>query len=104
LEWNDDVIDNFLERRAPVRQAHLELVQQAHDGELLMAGSFRDPVDGSARGSNPQLQPWEGDGPFLYSVAADNPLRMSIHPHFRARPRGLRQSPSADQVKWTVAI
>jgi uncharacterized protein len=43
-----DVVDNFLERRAPFRQAHLELVQQAHErGELVMAGSFRDPVDGA---------------------------------------------------------
>jgi len=26
------------------------------------------------RGSNPQLQPWEGDGPFLYSGVPDNRL------------------------------
>jgi uncharacterized protein len=41
------VVDN-LEPRAPFRQAHLELVQQARArGELVMAGSFRDPVDGA---------------------------------------------------------
>ncbi len=50
------------------------------------------------RGSNAQFQPWEGGGPFLYSAAPDRPLRMSIHPHFRARSHGLRQSPSANQV------
>jgi uncharacterized protein YciI len=43
-----DVVENFLERRLPFRQAHLELVQQAHEhGELLMAGGFRDPADGA---------------------------------------------------------
>jgi uncharacterized protein YciI len=43
-----EVVDNFLERRAPFRPAHLKLVQQAHErGELVMAGSFRDPVDGA---------------------------------------------------------
>jgi uncharacterized protein YciI len=37
-----------LERRAPFRPAHLKLVQRAHErGELVMAGSFRDPVDGA---------------------------------------------------------
>ena len=56
------------------------------------------------RGSNPQLQPWEGDDPFLYSGAPDKPLKTSIHPHFRARARGLRQSISADQWAWTLAI
>jgi uncharacterized protein len=43
-----EVVDNFLERRAPLRQAHLGLVRAAHErGELLMAGSFRDPTDGA---------------------------------------------------------
>jgi hypothetical protein len=60
---------------------------------------------GSGRwGSNRQLQPWEGDGRFLYSSVPDKPLRMSIHPHFRARTHGLRESPSGNQVEWTVAI
>jgi len=49
------------------------------------------------RGSNPQLQPWEGDGPFLYSGVPDNRLRMSIHPNVRALPIALRWSPSADR-------
>jgi uncharacterized protein YciI len=43
-----EVVDNFLERRAPFRPAHLKLVQQARErGELVMAGSFRDPVEGA---------------------------------------------------------
>jgi uncharacterized protein YciI len=43
-----DVIENFVERRAPFRQAHLTLAQEAHDrGELVMAGAFGDPVEGA---------------------------------------------------------
>lgn len=43
-----DVVDNFVERRAPFRQAHLTLAQQAHErGELVMAGAFGEPVDGA---------------------------------------------------------
>ena len=44
-----DVVDDFIERRAPFRDAHLKLVRDAHErGELLMAGAFADPVDGAA--------------------------------------------------------
>jgi uncharacterized protein YciI len=43
-----EVVDNFLERRAPLRETHLGLVRAAHErGELLMAGSFQDPPDGA---------------------------------------------------------
>ena len=44
-----DVVDDFIERRAALRDAHLKLVRDAHErGELLMAGAFADPVDGAA--------------------------------------------------------
>jgi uncharacterized protein YciI len=44
-----DVVDDFIERRVPLREAHLKLVRDAHQrGELLMAGAFADPVDGAA--------------------------------------------------------
>ena len=44
-----DVVDDYIERRAPLREAHLELARQAHArGELVMAGAFVDPVDGAA--------------------------------------------------------
>ena len=44
-----DVVDDFIARRAPFRDAHLKLVRDAHErGELLMAGAFTDPVDGAA--------------------------------------------------------
>lgn len=44
-----DVVDNFIERRAVLRGAHLKLVQEAHErGELWLAGALADPVDGAA--------------------------------------------------------
>jgi uncharacterized protein YciI len=44
-----DVVPDYLERRVPLREAHLKLVKEAHArGELLMAGAFADPVDGAA--------------------------------------------------------
>jgi uncharacterized protein YciI len=44
-----DVVENFIERRAVFREAHLKLVQAAHGrGELIMAGALVDPVDGAA--------------------------------------------------------
>lgn len=43
-----DVVDGFADRRAAFRAAHLALANQAHErGDLLMAGSFGDPVDGA---------------------------------------------------------
>ena len=43
------VVHDFIERRAPFRDAHLKLVRDAQErGELLMAGAFADPVDGAA--------------------------------------------------------
>ncbi len=44
-----DVVENFIERRAVFREAHLKVVQDAHErGELIMAGALVDPVDGAA--------------------------------------------------------
>lgn len=44
-----DVVDRFVERRAPFRNVHLELARQAHErGDLLLAGAFGEPVDGAA--------------------------------------------------------
>ncbi|MCU1346783.1 MAG: uncharacterized protein JWL70_3049 [Acidimicrobiia bacterium] len=38
--------DDYLDRRGPLRPAHLALIQGAHDrGELLMAGAVSDPFD-----------------------------------------------------------
>ena len=44
-----EVVENFVERRAPLRDAHLKLVREAHQrGELWLAGALGDPVDGAA--------------------------------------------------------
>jgi uncharacterized protein YciI len=43
-----DVVEDYLERRVPLRDAHLGLVHAAEErGELLMAGAFGDPVEGA---------------------------------------------------------
>jgi uncharacterized protein YciI len=44
-----DVVEDYLTRRAPYRDAHLTVATAAQQrGELIMAGAFADPVDGAA--------------------------------------------------------
>jgi uncharacterized protein len=44
-----EVVDDYVARRAPLRQEHLSLAQAAAErGELLLAGAFDSPVDGAA--------------------------------------------------------
>jgi uncharacterized protein len=41
-----ELVDDFVARRAPLRQEHLRLVKEAHSrGELLMAGALAEPAD-----------------------------------------------------------
>ena len=41
-----DLVDDYVERRAPLRETHLGLAQAAHDrGELVLAGALADPTD-----------------------------------------------------------
>ena len=51
-----DVVDNYVERRAPFRAAHLAYAKQALErGELVLGGAFANPVDGTVllfRGSS----------------------------------------------------
>ena len=43
-----DVVDDYIERRAAFRDAHLTLAREAHArGELVMAGALADPADGA---------------------------------------------------------
>jgi len=50
-------VDNYIERRAPFRTNHLDLVNEYHsDGRLVMAGALADPSDGAVlifKGENP---------------------------------------------------
>ncbi|MBZ9627847.1 YciI family protein [Psychroflexus sp. CAK57W] len=40
-------VDNYIEKRAPFRQEHLELLKTANEqGTLVMAGAFSEPADG----------------------------------------------------------
>jgi uncharacterized protein len=41
-----DLVDDYLERRAALRDEHLGLAREAFErGELLLAGALTDPVD-----------------------------------------------------------
>ncbi len=52
-----EVVDDYVEQRAPLRTAHLEHARQAYErGELVLAGALADPVDGAVlvfRGPSP---------------------------------------------------
>jgi len=44
-----DLIDDYITRRAPLRDQHLGLAREAHArGELVLAGAFVNPPDGAA--------------------------------------------------------
>ena len=41
-----DLVDDYLDRRAPLRPEHLSLAEAAHErGELVMAGALAEPAD-----------------------------------------------------------
>jgi uncharacterized protein YciI len=43
-----DVVDDYIERRAPLRDDHLALAREAHErGELVIAGALAEPADGA---------------------------------------------------------
>jgi uncharacterized protein len=54
-----DVVENYVERRKPLRGAHLERAKEAlARGELVLGGAFADPVDGAAlvfKGDDPAV-------------------------------------------------
>lgn len=54
-----EVCDDYVARRAPFRDAHLEKVWAAHArGELILAGALTDPADGAVllfRGDSPAV-------------------------------------------------
>jgi hypothetical protein len=53
-----DYVPEYVQKRAPVRAAHLELVRKAYErGALVMAGALADPHRGGVlvfRGESPQ--------------------------------------------------
>ena len=54
-----EVVDDYVNRRAPFLEAHLEHAAKAHArGNLVMAGAFANPIDGAAlvfRAENPSV-------------------------------------------------
>jgi uncharacterized protein YciI len=52
-----DVVDDYVERRAPHRRQHVALAREAEArGDLVLAGAFANPADGAVllfRGSSP---------------------------------------------------
>lgn len=61
-----DVVDDFVERRAPYRREHLKLADEANRrGELVLAGALAEPADGA-------LIIFRGDDPNVASSFAKN--------------------------------
>jgi uncharacterized protein YciI len=59
-----DLVDDYLERRAALRNDHLALARAAHErGELLLAGALADPYDHA-------LLVFTGDGPAVAEAFA----------------------------------
>lgn len=82
-----DYVPDILERRAPYREAHLELVRGLHaEGVVVMAGATGDPVDSAL---------------FVFRGADDRPVRafVAADPYCAAGlVRGHRIAP------WTVVV
>ncbi len=80
-------IENYVEKRAPYREQHLEHANAAHArGDLVMAGAFADPADGA-------VLVFKGKGPGVAEEFAKNdPYVMNgLISEWKVRP-------------WTVVI
>ena len=67
LEYS--LVDDYLERRTPLRDDHLALARAAHErGELLLAGALPDPYDRAS---------WCGRRPASSSSASPSPTPTS---------------------------
>jgi uncharacterized protein YciI len=77
-----DVVDQFTERRAPFREAHLRLVRAAHArAEIFMAGAIGEPPEGA-------LLVFRGDTAAVAEDFARNDPYVLEHvvTHWRALP------------------
>ena len=77
-----DVVDRFVEKRMPHREAHLGLVRAAHArGELVLAGALGDPPDGA-------LLVFRADGAALAErfARADPYVMQGLVTGWRVRP------------------
>ena len=71
-----DVVDDYVNRRAPYRAEHLSLIQKAYDrGELVMAGALADPPDGAVlvfRGSPEPAEAFAQADPYVRNGLVKN--------------------------------
>jgi uncharacterized protein YciI len=82
-----DLVDDYIERRAPLRAAHLGLAAAAAErGELVLAGAVDEPPDGA-------VLVFRGDGPAAAEAfaAADPYVRDGLVTAWRVR-------------KWNVVV
>jgi uncharacterized protein len=82
-----NVVDNFVERRAPYRKEHLKLADEANRrGELVLAGALAEPADGA-------LIIFRGDDPNVASCFAENDpyVQNGLVKNWEVRP-------------WTVVV
>ena len=82
-----DLVDDYLERRAPLRDEHLGLARAAHErGEMLLGGALAEPADQA-------VIVFTGDDASAAEafVAADPYVREGLVRSWRIRP-------------WTVVI
>jgi hypothetical protein len=76
-----DLVDDYLERREPLRPEHLALAQAAHSrGELTRAGALADPYDMA-------VFAWQVDDPSVINrfVAHDPYVRAGLVKSWRIR-------------------
>ena len=65
-----DVVEDYIERRAPLRAEHLELARQSQArGEMVMGGALADPVDGV-------VIVFRGDSPAAAESVCTRPIPM----------------------------
>jgi uncharacterized protein YciI len=82
-----DYVDDYLERRTPLRPAHFEVADAAVErGELVMAGAFAEPADGAIL-----VFRCDDTAPIEAFVAADPYVANGLVTSWRIRP-------------WTVVI
>jgi uncharacterized protein len=82
-----EVVDNFIERRAPFRTEHLKLAYEAsRRGDLVLAGALADPANGA-------LIIFRGDDPSAATRFAENDpyVQNGLVKHWEVRP-------------WTVVV
>jgi uncharacterized protein len=80
-------VDQYVERRAPYREAHLAHASAAYErGEMVMAGALADPVNGA-------VLVFKGDSPKVVEAFAQNDpyVKAGLIVEWQVRP-------------WTVVI